>query len=173
MPRPTRPGMASHPQGRSPGNSGSIRRAGRTSPLTAGQTPRGESRGRNARPCDVPQAAPGRSACGDTHCRMESATPGREAPCAPPCIPTRRTKLRSRRACNAHRPAPVPCRHHPSRLAARQMGLFEVSRGPPHAPARDSPCVSLRATSGAAIPAAMSPRPAGRANSADRWPRAM
>ena len=38
---------------------------------------------------------------------------------------------------------------------------------------RPVPCASLRATSGAAIPAAMSPRPAGRANSAGRWPRAM
>ena len=38
---------------------------------------------------------------------------------------------------------------------------------------RPVPCVSLRATSGAARPAAMSPRPAGRANSAGRWPRAM
>jgi aryl-alcohol dehydrogenase-like predicted oxidoreductase len=33
---------------------------------------------------------------------------------------------------------------------------------------RPVPCVSLRAASGAAIPAAMSPRPAGRANSAGR-----
>src|SRR5579872_2350983 len=37
---------------------------------------------------------------------------------------------------------------------------------------RPAPRASLRATNGAAIPVAMSPRPAGSANSAGRWPRA-
>jgi len=37
---------------------------------------------------------------------------------------------------------------------------------------RPVPCASLRAASGAAMPTAMSPRPAGSANSAGRWPKA-
>ena len=42
-----------------------------------------------------------------------------------------------------------------------------------HTPARRPvPCASLSATSGAAIPAVMSPKPAGRVNSAGRWPAA-
>ena len=121
MSRPTGPGTASLPQGRSRGSSGSTRRAQRTSQLIAGQTPRGKPRCRDARPCDVPRAVLGKSACGGTRCRMEFATLGQEDPCARPYIPIRRTKLRSRRACNAHRQGHLPCRYRLSPLIAIQM----------------------------------------------------
>ena len=132
-----RPGLgkASPAWGRSPGSSGSTRPAQQTSQPTAGHIGRGEAAGHNVRLCDVPRAAPDMSPCDGTRCREGFAKPGREGPCAQPCIPTRRTNLRSRRAGGAG--------------ARRARDAGDAVRGsaapPPHAPAESAELAAIAA----------------------------
>ncbi len=75
----------------------------------AGQTPQHGSRGRNARPSGVPRPTLRTSVCGGTRCRAGFARLGREDLCGRPCTQTRRTRRRSRRACNVLRRGHLPC----------------------------------------------------------------